>query len=202
MVRDYVTALYEPAAASADARTADGAAGARELADWKARVTAAWPSVHVSARDRRRRAGDADVPGEARDIVAERRSRRPRPDELIVQCVHGPLLPDGSFDEATTDRRAAAPHGDRTCVGIDRRRQAPARGVSPSGRSRRTPACRACTTPVSSRRADREPTSLDPRKVLGRLRAMRLNARRRRSDARGSSLRHRPRAWCSSRSAG
>ena len=98
MVRDYVTALYEPAAASARARTADGGAGARELADWKARVAAAWPTVHVWL------VTDVDAlatptSGEARDIVAELDPGDLDPAELIVQCVHGPLLPDGSFDE-------------------------------------------------------------------------------------------------------
>jgi starch phosphorylase len=65
MVRDYVTALYAPAARSsrvlaAPAPAADGSAtgapfdGARELAAWKERVTKAWPGVrieHVEADD-------------------------------------------------------------------------------------------------------------------------------------------------------
>jgi glycogen phosphorylase len=65
MVREYVTALYAPAARSsrvlaAPSAAADGAAtgaqfdGARELAAWKERVTKAWPGVrieHVEADD-------------------------------------------------------------------------------------------------------------------------------------------------------
>ncbi len=99
MVRDYVTALYEPAAASARARTADGGAGARELADWKSRVEAAWPTVHVwLVTDVEKLAGPTS--GEVRDIVAELDAGELDADELIVQCVHGPLLADGSFDEA------------------------------------------------------------------------------------------------------
>ena len=47
MVRDYVTQLYEPAAAAADARTSDGATGARDLAAWKTHVTDAWEGVSV-----------------------------------------------------------------------------------------------------------------------------------------------------------
>ncbi|HET8985733.1 MAG TPA: hypothetical protein VFN03_08235, partial [Trueperaceae bacterium] len=48
MVREYVERLYIPAASSASELTADSAAGARDLAAWKAKVVAAWPSVTVS----------------------------------------------------------------------------------------------------------------------------------------------------------
>jgi len=48
MVREYVTALYVPAAASSRALTdADGFGPARELAAWKKRVIAAWPAVRI-----------------------------------------------------------------------------------------------------------------------------------------------------------
>jgi len=48
MVREYVTELYAPAAGSSRALTdADGFAPARELAAWKKRVIAAWPSVRI-----------------------------------------------------------------------------------------------------------------------------------------------------------
>ena len=61
MVRDYVTELYEPTAARADALDAEDGRRARELAAWKARVLAAWSGVKVEGdRDRgdRRRARD------------------------------------------------------------------------------------------------------------------------------------------------
>ncbi len=48
MVREYVERLYQPAATSAASLTANSAAGARELAAWKARIVAAWPKVSVS----------------------------------------------------------------------------------------------------------------------------------------------------------
>jgi starch phosphorylase len=54
MVREYVTSLYLPAAGSSRALAGSGYAGARELAAWKARVTAAWPGVaieHIEADD-------------------------------------------------------------------------------------------------------------------------------------------------------
>ncbi|GAB3498887.1 alpha-glucan family phosphorylase [Nocardiopsis coralliicola] len=51
MVRDYVDGYYRPAAASAAALLGDGAARARELAEWKARVRAAWPGVRIEHVD-------------------------------------------------------------------------------------------------------------------------------------------------------
>jgi starch phosphorylase len=48
MVKEYVERLYVPAAAAEEAISANGYQPARDLADWKARVTAAWPKVHVS----------------------------------------------------------------------------------------------------------------------------------------------------------
>lgn len=47
MVAEYVERLYRPAAASFRAVTADAMAPARELAEWCARVRAAWPGVAV-----------------------------------------------------------------------------------------------------------------------------------------------------------
>ncbi len=48
MLRDYVEQLYTPAAGSARAVSADDDAGARELAAWRRKVSAAWPGVEVS----------------------------------------------------------------------------------------------------------------------------------------------------------
>ena len=48
MVREYVERLYVPAAAAARATSEPHFQPARELAAWKARVTAAWPKVHVA----------------------------------------------------------------------------------------------------------------------------------------------------------
>jgi glycogen phosphorylase len=53
MLRDYVTALYTPAALSSRTLAASTFSGARQLAAWKRRVTAAWPGVrveHIEAR--------------------------------------------------------------------------------------------------------------------------------------------------------
>ncbi|GAB2601342.1 glycosyltransferase family 1 protein [Streptomyces capparidis] len=47
MVREYVERLYAPAARAHRQVAADGGAGARDLAAWKARVRQAWPRVAV-----------------------------------------------------------------------------------------------------------------------------------------------------------
>ncbi len=51
MVREYVEGYYAPAARSTAAVHADGYAGARELACYRARVGAAWPGVRVAHVD-------------------------------------------------------------------------------------------------------------------------------------------------------
>jgi starch phosphorylase len=48
MLRDYVNQLYAPAGLSAREVSANGNAGARELATWRSRVYEAWPHVSVS----------------------------------------------------------------------------------------------------------------------------------------------------------
>ena len=48
MLRDYVCDLYVPAAQAGRAVAASAYVGARELAQWRARVTAAWNGVRVS----------------------------------------------------------------------------------------------------------------------------------------------------------
>jgi glycogen phosphorylase len=47
MVRDYVSALYTPAAASSRSLAVSGFEGARSLASWKAKVRSAWPDVRI-----------------------------------------------------------------------------------------------------------------------------------------------------------
>ncbi len=49
-VADYVRGIYAPAASQGARLAAHGSAGARELADWKRRVRAAWPEVSAVAR--------------------------------------------------------------------------------------------------------------------------------------------------------
>jgi glycogen phosphorylase len=88
MVREYVTTMYLPAARSSRALAADGPgyAGARELAAWKARVTAAWPAVaieHVEAED-----GEPS-PGARLVVRASVALGELSPQDVSVQLVYG-----------------------------------------------------------------------------------------------------------------
>jgi starch phosphorylase len=94
MVRDYVTELYEPAAASAHAVADQDWALARSLAGWKATVRLGWPGVKVGAVDadstpahegeRRVAAAHVDIDGLA-------------PTDVAVQLLHGSIDSTGSF---------------------------------------------------------------------------------------------------------
>lgn len=88
MVREYVTRLYVPAAASERRLTADGFADARSLAAWKTRVRAAWPGVNVAHVD----AGGVDaVPqvGDQLHVRALVHLNGLTPDDVEVQVVYG-----------------------------------------------------------------------------------------------------------------
>jgi len=98
MVRDYTTELYEPAAAAADAAVDNDAAGARELAAWRAGITSVWDSVTVSV-DPSSEISDG-VAGVSRRVQATVDPGRLRLDELLVEVVHGPLDASGALDGA------------------------------------------------------------------------------------------------------
>lgn len=98
MVRDYVTEFYEPAASDSDVLTADSATPARELAAWKQRIAAEWPTVSVAFTDDSSLDDDVAA-GEARTANATLDPGTLRADDVVVQVVHGPLTIDGSFDE-------------------------------------------------------------------------------------------------------
>lgn len=88
MVRDYIEKLYTPTARSNAAVRADGYAGARDLAAYKAKVHAAWPSIsvdHVEAH------GLSDSPqvGETLHVDAYVRLDGLEPSEVDVQVVTG-----------------------------------------------------------------------------------------------------------------
>jgi starch phosphorylase len=99
MVRDYVTEYYEPAAIGTRTMTVDDAGPAKDLAAWKRHVGAVWPGVSVRVLD-----GGSDLDGgaagERRDIAVELQSGPLDRSEITVQLLHGPLLADGSFDQA------------------------------------------------------------------------------------------------------
>ena len=86
MVRDYVDALYGPAAIQGRDLVGDGFARARGLAEWKARMKDHWDDVRVIDVE-----GDvtaADV-GTERHVAATIRVGRLSTEDLAVQLAHG-----------------------------------------------------------------------------------------------------------------
>jgi starch phosphorylase len=89
MVRDYVNQLYVPAALSERAVNADYS-GARDLAVWKQRVRAAWPSVvveHVESHG----IDDSPEVGSTMSVRAFVALGSLTPDDVDVQLVHGTI---------------------------------------------------------------------------------------------------------------
>lgn len=94
MVRDYVTALYEPAATDAARLNADGAAPAAALADWKRHVRSSWSAVRVDAVDIDTSPTDA---GATRTVTVRVDLDGVDPAGVRVDAVHGIVGPDGEF---------------------------------------------------------------------------------------------------------
>jgi starch phosphorylase len=96
MLRDYVTNLYEPAAAQGANLERDGHARARSLAAWKARVKESWPGVAVVDVE-----GDVTAArvGAERPIVARVRLGELVTDDVCVQLAHGLVGANGSLIE-------------------------------------------------------------------------------------------------------
>ncbi|MFJ8669342.1 alpha-glucan family phosphorylase [Streptomyces sp. NPDC093600] len=96
MVREYVERLYAPAAAAHRALD-DGAA--RELAQWKARVRAAWPKVavhHVEVGELGEDLGDAEL-GATLAVRVGVSLGELGPDDVEVQAVTGRVTPDDTL---------------------------------------------------------------------------------------------------------
>ncbi|MFN6122339.1 MAG: alpha-glucan family phosphorylase [Actinomycetes bacterium] len=94
MVRDYVTELYEPAAASAATTSAADWAQARSLASWKQVVAAGWAGVRVVSVD-----GDTSPAheGDERSATARVAIDGLRPADVDVQLLHGSIDSTGGF---------------------------------------------------------------------------------------------------------
>jgi starch phosphorylase len=113
MVREYTETLYAPAAhASRQLSAPAGFATAKELAQWKQRVTAAWPQVrveHVEAADSRELAPGAQLPVRASVALGEL-----NPHDVRVEVVYGGVgSKDEILDPATAPLTlASAPGGD------------------------------------------------------------------------------------------
>jgi starch phosphorylase len=106
MVRDYVEAYYEPAAAAADTVGADGAARGRALAAWRARVSAAWAGVKVAGVE----ADNSPARlGEERAIAVTVDLGSLEPADVVVQVLHGPVR--GGDEIQQPERLDLAPAG-------------------------------------------------------------------------------------------
>ncbi len=95
MVRDYVTKLYEPAAAHAAAVNGSGASGARGLALWKQRVHAAWSGVRITSLETDTTPGRA---GETRPVQATVELAGLSVPDVTVQVLHGPIDLQGNLE--------------------------------------------------------------------------------------------------------
>lgn len=88
MVREYVERLYLPAARAEVEISANGFQPARDLAAWKARVTEAWPRIHVTHVE----SGGVDtVPqvGDSLHVRATADLDGLSPDDVTVELVYG-----------------------------------------------------------------------------------------------------------------
>ncbi|MEO7147554.1 MAG: alpha-glucan family phosphorylase [Terrimesophilobacter sp.] len=88
MVSEYVDRLYRPAAVAARKLSANGSAGASELAAWKAKVRAAWPKVSVGHVE----SGGVDpLPevGEVLHVRAKVELDGLTPEDVAVEVVYG-----------------------------------------------------------------------------------------------------------------
>jgi starch phosphorylase len=100
MVRDYVHGLYIPAAETSRSLAQKKYAGARGLAEWRARVVKAWPAVsvlHVEAAG-----GDMPVIGDRIGVRAIVDLGTLTPDDVEVQAAYGRVDEGDSITAAET----------------------------------------------------------------------------------------------------
>src|SRR3954452_5913090 len=101
MVRDYVQALYVPAAGSARIMAADGYRPAREEAGWRAHMLHNWQSVrvaHVEATG----AGDTPEIGSTLALRAEVELPGVEPGDVQVQAAYGRVDDSDGLHQVTT----------------------------------------------------------------------------------------------------
>ena len=106
MVRDYVEQLYTPSAASSRALNHDYA-GARSLAEWKARVRSGWPSVtidHVESTG----VGDSPELGATLEVHVFVSLGELSPQDVDVQVVHGRIRHEDDLVDSQAQSLALA----------------------------------------------------------------------------------------------
>ncbi len=115
MVKEYVQRLYIPAATAAETISADTYAPAIELADWKARVTAAWPKIHVTHVE----SGGVDALPEVGDELHLRATVDVdglAPRDLAAEVAYGHALDGDRIEEVTHQNLELAPGEERPVV--------------------------------------------------------------------------------------
>ncbi len=111
MVQEYSTELYAPLAGRSRRLLDNDHEAAKELAAWRARVTAAWGSVHVSEVEAEDSVGGI---GEERDVRVMVDTGELDADDLRVELLHGPVDADGAltgFAVETLATDASQPDG-------------------------------------------------------------------------------------------
>lgn len=99
MVRDYVADLYLPAASRAVELTADGNAGAKELAAFRSRLDGCWHLVHVDEVEVDDSVADL---GGTRRVTAKVALGELDPAEVEVQLVSGRVGQSGELEDPVT----------------------------------------------------------------------------------------------------
>ncbi|MEW1840597.1 alpha-glucan family phosphorylase [Nonomuraea angiospora] len=111
MLRDYVVDLYNPAAAAANALSADSYAPAKAFAAWRVRVTRAWPGVrveHVEATG----VGDTPEVGASIELHATIALGDLEPDDVLVEAAYGKVGPHDELMRPTYAKLTVASAGD------------------------------------------------------------------------------------------
>src|ERR1700759_4796437 len=98
--------MCDPIAAQSDALAGNRHAGARELAAWKKRVTAAWAAVKVDV-DPDPVVGLVDL-GAEREVTAEVHLGSLSPDDVAVELLHGPVVAGDELAETKAVRLVRA----------------------------------------------------------------------------------------------
>ncbi|MBI4539044.1 MAG: alpha-glucan family phosphorylase [Gemmatimonadetes bacterium] len=95
MLREYADRFYLPAERSHLGLVADGCAGARSAAEWRARIEGAWPQVRVESVDAE--GADQLAPGDELHVRARVHLDALRPDDVTVQLCVGPVGETGEL---------------------------------------------------------------------------------------------------------
>jgi starch phosphorylase len=95
MVMEYAQRFYLPAHAAHQRLSDDSLAAARDLAAWRQRVHEAWPAVRIVAV--RADGPDAPAVGDPVKVEAQVQLGGLRPDEVLVQLLHGPVDAAGNI---------------------------------------------------------------------------------------------------------